>query len=127
MHGFHHLHHVVLTFGVAHVKLREMGHIQSIGQRGHLIGVLHARKGHKGCAGAGAANKVRHGPLCRIFLRSLREMRQRVGGLHAVFQDELADFNGGKQMGVCVCHRVSSCFGDYCGYPYTMYYIECAV
>ena len=116
MHSLHHFHHVVLTFRISHIKLRKMRKIQCIRQRRHLISILHTGKGHKCSASTSTSDKVGHGCLRRIFLRSLRKMRHRIRGLHSVFQYKLADLDWGKQMGICVFHRNRSFYMEFYQY-----------
>ena len=98
MHGFDHLHNVVLTLGVKHIKLGEVRHIQPVGEGGGIGIILHGTEGDKGRAVLGAAQIVAHNRVSGIALRALREVGHGVGGLHPVFQDELADLDRLQQM-----------------------------
>ena len=108
MDGFDHLYQIVLTLCVVDVKVREVRDIQRIRQRGIIQIVIHATQGDKGGAGAGTANEVCHGGFGGIFLGALREVGQRVGGLHPVLQNKLADPDGLQQMRIGVLHNGSS-------------------
>ena len=107
VHGFDQLHHVVLAQGVAQIELREMGHVQGVGELRSVDRVLKAGQGHKGRTGLRPAQKVGNGGVSRVLLRPLGEMGQGIGGLHAVFEDKLPTLEWGKQMRIGLGHSWS--------------------
>ena len=113
VHGLDHLHDVVLTLGVAHVELREVGHIQPVGKDRGVRVILHGTEGDKGRSIFGAVQEVAQNGVCGVGLGALGEVGHGVGGLHPVFQDELADFDRLQQVRIGTLHHHNS-FSSVC-------------
>ncbi len=85
MDGVRQLEQIVLTLCVVQVEVGEMGAISLHGHMLVLVEVIDAHTGDDGRAGFGPVGIVGDDGVCRVSLRPLKEVGQRVGGNHAVF------------------------------------------
>ena len=97
MDGIRQLQQIVLTVGIVEVIVREMAKIQIHGQLLAVGKIVDAHAGDDGGA-FGLVFIVGNDVIRRIGLRSLEEVRQRIGDAHSVFQHIIADLQGFQQM-----------------------------